>query len=306
VNIFIDYETIGERQWKETGIFDFFSSLPRKVFAGSNFSFHTPTDLANQLQTVSSIHVPNPISWADEERDLASWLGNDLQYEAFQKLYSIRERMTEYNDPVLQKDWSLLQTSDHFYYMSTKWFSDGAVHKYFNPYTSPYEAFINYMNVLSDFLIRLDFTGAALAAVPGKAAKAAGKPKIRKGKLKEEEVLTVSRKTLQDKKKKAAEAVPVSGKVAKKEKEYQKFNFDDIIGLSDRKVKLLVKHLDIETVSYAMAGSGKELRMKVEKNLGKRALKTYLEILKQIKTLHESEIKKSKRLIEKQIRLIIK
>ena len=156
VNIFIDYETIGERQWKETGIFDFFKALPKVVLSKSNFRFSTPSELTNLLQPVAQLHVPHPISWADEERDLTSWLGNELQDEAFSKLYALNERIQTLDDPAIERDWQYLQTSDHFYYMCTKWFSDGTVHKYFNPYPSPYEAFINYMNVLSDFTIRVE------------------------------------------------------------------------------------------------------------------------------------------------------
>ena len=105
---------------------------------------------------MAQLHVAHPISWADEERDLTSWLGNELQDEAFSKLYALTERIQTLDDPAIERDWQYLQTSDHFYYMCTKWFSDGTVHKYFNPYPSPYEAFINYMNVLSDFTIRVD------------------------------------------------------------------------------------------------------------------------------------------------------
>ena len=104
---------------------------------------------------MSAIHVEDPISWADEERDLTAWLGNDLQDDAFDNLYALEEMVRNSKDPEIQKDWCFLQTSDHFYYMCTKWFSDGDVHKYFNPYGSPYEAYINYMNVISDFRLRL-------------------------------------------------------------------------------------------------------------------------------------------------------
>jgi alpha-amylase/alpha-mannosidase (GH57 family) len=131
-------------------------SLPGRVFSHSNFTFNTPSELGKKLQPVSSVHVPYPISWADEERDLTAWLGNELQDEAFDKLYSIKEKVGHCDDPDIKRDWIYLQTSDHFYYMCTKWFSDGDVHKYFNPYGTPYEAFINYMNVLSDFMIRVD------------------------------------------------------------------------------------------------------------------------------------------------------
>ncbi|MEI6433521.1 MAG: glycoside hydrolase family 57 protein [Bacteroidota bacterium] len=156
VNLFIDYETIGEHQWKETGIFEFFKHLPSTVFSKSNFSFETPEILYHELQPIAAISVPHPISWADEERDLTAWFGNELQDEAFSKLYSYELKVKNCDDPDIRRDWLYLQTSNHFYYMCTKWFSSGEVHKYFNPYGSPYEAFINYMNVLSDFMIRVD------------------------------------------------------------------------------------------------------------------------------------------------------
>lgn len=155
VNLFMDYETFGEHQWKETGIFDFMRALPEKVFKYSDYQFHTPSEVVAKHNPVGVLNVPYPISWADEERDLTAWLGNELQNEAFENLYKLFERVKELDDPELWRDWLYLQTSDHFYYMCTKWFSDGDVHKYFNPYSSPYEAFINYMNILSDFRIRL-------------------------------------------------------------------------------------------------------------------------------------------------------
>ena len=144
VNLFMDYETFGEHQWEETGIFEFLKLLPKEVFSNSNFSFKTPSELSEIMQPVSAIHVPHPISWADEERDLTAWLGNELQDEAFNNLYAIEDKVIQSGDFDIIKDWRYLQTSDHFYYMCTKWFSDGDVHKYFNPYGTPYEAFINY------------------------------------------------------------------------------------------------------------------------------------------------------------------
>jgi len=155
INLFMDYETFGEHQWKETGIFDFMRALPEKVFKYSDYQFHTPSEVVAKHNPVGVLNVPYSISWADEERDLTAWLGNELQNEAFENLYKLFERVKELDDPELWRDWLYLQTSDHFYYMCTKWFSDGDVHKYFNPYSSPYEAFINYMNILSDFRIRL-------------------------------------------------------------------------------------------------------------------------------------------------------
>jgi alpha-amylase len=156
VNLFMDYETFGEHQKKSSGIFDFLAELPEKILASDELKFATPSEVIKSLQPVSPIHVPNPISWADEERDLSAWLGNELQQESFNKLYELKDRVTKCTDSEMLKDWDYLQISDHFYYMCTKFFSDGEVHKYLNPYDSPYEAFINYMNILSDFKIRLD------------------------------------------------------------------------------------------------------------------------------------------------------
>ncbi len=156
VNLFMDYETFGEHQWMDTGIFEFLKELPKAVFKRSDFTFCTPGDVAENLQPVASVNVPHPISWADEERDLTAWLGNELQEDAFNKLYELTARMDRCDDPKLCKDWRYLQASDHFYYMCTKFFSDGEVHAYFNPYESPYDAYINYMNILSDFKLRLN------------------------------------------------------------------------------------------------------------------------------------------------------
>ena len=135
-------------------------NLPKTVFAKSKFTFSTPSEIARSLQPIASIQVPYPISWADEERDLTAWLGNELQEEAYNRLYDLGDKLKMVHDPVLEKDWNYLQISDHFYYMCTKFFSDGAVHSYFNPYDTPYDAFINYMNILSDFTLRVN------AAVP--------------------------------------------------------------------------------------------------------------------------------------------
>ncbi|HZK92604.1 MAG TPA: glycoside hydrolase family 57 protein [Prolixibacteraceae bacterium] len=156
VTIFINYETFGQLQPKSSGIFDFLKKLPEAILKSGKLSFSTPSEVINDLQPVSAVHVPYPISWADEERDLSAWLGNELQKEAFDKLYQLKDRMRNCTDATMLKDWDYLQTNDHFYYMCTKFFSDGEVHKYFNPYSTPYEAFINYMNVLSDFKIRLN------------------------------------------------------------------------------------------------------------------------------------------------------
>jgi alpha-amylase len=155
INIFLDYETFGEHNWKETGIFDFLYHMPGAVLKKTPFRFMTPTEIADDLQPVSAISIPSPISWADEERDITAWLGNELQVAALDKLYSLAGKVNKCEDELIKKDWEYLQSSDHFYYMATKFFSDGAVHAYFNPYETPYDAFMNYMNVLSDFEIRL-------------------------------------------------------------------------------------------------------------------------------------------------------
>lgn len=192
VNLFMDYETYGEHQWRETGIFNFMRALPARVFSHSRFTFNTPSEISEQLQPVSAIHVEDPISWADEERDLTAWLGNDLQDDAFEKLYAMEGLVRESEDPEIHKDWGFLQSSDHFYYMCTKWFSDGDVHKYFNPYGSPYEAYINYMNVLSDLRQRLEQKLTPVMPLAGKpeagklksrAGASPGKPAVKAGKI---------------------------------------------------------------------------------------------------------------------------
>ena len=155
INLFMDYETFGEHQWAESGIFDFMRYLPGAIIESNTLRFATPSEVAAEFQPVAVLHSPYPISWADEERDVTAWLGNELQNEAFTKLYALREKVHQLNSPDLNYVWRFMQSSDHFYYMATKWFSDGDVHSYFNPYGSPYEAFVNYMNVLSDFEIQI-------------------------------------------------------------------------------------------------------------------------------------------------------
>ena len=156
VNLFMDYETFGEHQGADTGIFDFFAALPEQILKNTNFEFLTPHEAAGKHQPVAPLHVPYPISWADEERDLTACFGNELQNEAFEELYEIRPKVYALKNEDLLRDFDRLQASDHFYYMCTKLFSDGAIHQYFTPYDTPYEAFINYMNVLSDFIVRVD------------------------------------------------------------------------------------------------------------------------------------------------------
>ena len=155
VNLFMDYETFGEHQKASTGIFDFFKALPAAMLATGEVEFATVSEASKKLQPVAVLHSPHAMSWADEERDVTAWLGNDLQNEAFAKLYALAPKVKKAKNKDFEYVWHFMQNSDHFYYMATKWFSDGDVHSYFNPYGSAYEAFINYMNVLSDFDIEL-------------------------------------------------------------------------------------------------------------------------------------------------------
>ncbi len=154
VNLFMDYETFGEHQWEDTGIFEFIKHLPEE-FKKSKIGYLTPSEEA-KMNSVGEIDVPYYISWADVERDLSAWLGNEIQNSAIKELYEIEKEVKESKDEKIISDWRKLQTSDHFYYMCTKWFADGDVHKYFNPYDSPYEAFIRFMNIIQDLKIRCE------------------------------------------------------------------------------------------------------------------------------------------------------
>jgi alpha-amylase len=155
VNLFMDYETLGEHQWAETGIFEFFEQLPEQVLASGNNDFRTPSQIAAAHPPADRLDVPHMISWADTERDLSAWLGNAMQANALHELYRAEAEIKAQKNPALLTDWRKLQSSDHFYYMCTKYFADGDVHKYFNPYESPYDSYINFMNVLNNLRARL-------------------------------------------------------------------------------------------------------------------------------------------------------
>ncbi len=155
VNIFMDYESFGEHQSADSGIFEFLKALPEMLLRQPSLEILTPAQAARKHQPIAPLNVPYAISWADEERDVSAWLGNELQQEAFKNLYALEDEIRDSQNSLLQRDFRRLQASDHFYYMCTKFFSDGDVHKYFNPYDTPYEAFINYMNVLSDLTLRV-------------------------------------------------------------------------------------------------------------------------------------------------------
>ena len=155
VNLFMNLETFGELQHRDSGIFQFLEALPRFA-AEKGIEFITPSDAVAKLKPVGELTVLHPISWADEARDTSAWLGNKLQREAFDKLYSVSERVRLCDDRRLKQDWNYLQASDHLFYMSTKHMADGDMHSHFSPYETPFQAFTNYMNVLADFIVRVE------------------------------------------------------------------------------------------------------------------------------------------------------
>jgi alpha-amylase len=154
VNLFIDYETFGEHQWEDTGIFHFVERLPEEILKHPDNDFKTPCEVAAAYDAVDVVDVPHLISWADTERDLSAWLGNAMQQNAITELYRLERAVKATGEPDMLDQWRRLQTSDHFYYMCTKYFADGDVHKYFNPYDSPYDSYINFMNVLDNLRSR--------------------------------------------------------------------------------------------------------------------------------------------------------
>ena len=154
VNLFMDYETLGEHQWEDTGIFDFMAHLPEEILRHPDNDFKTPSEVIDSYDPVGIVNVPYMLSWADTERDLSAWLGNAMQSSALHELYQLESKVKASPDETILEDWRRLQTSDHFYYMCTKWFSDGDVHKYFNPYDSPYDSYINFMNVMDNLRSR--------------------------------------------------------------------------------------------------------------------------------------------------------
>ena len=154
-NLFMDYETFGEHQWAETGIFDFMRHLPAEVLRSGDNHFLTPSQVIDTYEPAGDIDVPHMISWADTERDLSAWLGNAMQSNALHELYKLEGALKEKGDPQLLADWRRISSSDHFYYMCTKYWADGDVHKYFSPYESPYDSYINFMNVLDNIQTRL-------------------------------------------------------------------------------------------------------------------------------------------------------
>lgn len=155
INLFMDYETFGEHQWHDTGIFEFFEHFVSNWLSNPANTFYTTSEAIDTHQPAGEIDMPHTVTWADAERDLTAWLGNSMQREALRHLYALEDDILRSGDVQLIGDWRKLQTSDHVYYMCTKWFTDGDVHAYFSPYESPYDAFLYFMNALRDVRYRL-------------------------------------------------------------------------------------------------------------------------------------------------------
>jgi len=154
INLFMDFETFGEHQGAETGIFDFLAAIPFEILKQRDLNFLTLSE-AIELYPARGVYSSlYPITWADTERDLTAWLGNEMQKDAAQRIYALEIFMKNKSEDI-KNIWRKLQTADHFYYMCTKWFADGDVHKYFNPYESPYVAYLNYRNILEDLYLKL-------------------------------------------------------------------------------------------------------------------------------------------------------
>lgn len=161
-NLFMDYETFGEHQWDESGIFTFLEQLPGEWLKTDGHTFMTVSEVIDNLEPVDEIDMPHTVTWADTERDLSAWLGNAMQTSAITDLYALQDTILATGDLALIEDWRRLQTSDHFYYMCTKWFNDGDIHAYFSPYANPYDAFIAFMNAYHDLRFRLTEKGVEL------------------------------------------------------------------------------------------------------------------------------------------------
>lgn len=159
INLFMDYETFGEHQWDHSGIFDFLRHFPGEFLRHEGNEFVTITEAAERFEYKDFVDVPNILTWADTERDLTAWNGNAMQQQALDTVYALKKAILVSGDQDLINDWRKLQASDHFYYMCTKWFNDGDVHAYFSPYSSPYDAFIFFMNVMHDMRYRLQERG---------------------------------------------------------------------------------------------------------------------------------------------------
>jgi alpha-amylase len=300
VNLFMDYETFGEHQWAETGIFDFMKALPGHVLKDSGFRFRTPAQLSDMLQPKAAYDVAKTISWADEERDLTAWLGNDLQKDAFKKVYEIEDTVLGMTDEGLMREWRLLQTSDHFYYMCTKWFSDGDVHKYFNPYNSPYEAYINYMNVLSDFLIRLRGKGGeakddALFAADEPLAGTEETDAVQPEKPKKPIASKTQKPSARSKATKKTAGHKTAGKTVTAPE------MDIILTASDTALRKALRGIDAFTVGVALHGTTQSIRNRVLQNLGVRVLDRFRNMVFDAGELHPREIERCRKKLLKEL-----
>lgn len=155
INLFMDFETFGEHQWRETGIFDFIDNFITIWLKDENNQFVTTSEAANIMPPVATVSMPETVTWADTERDLSAWLSNSLQKTSTEAIYALRRKILSCNDEALLKDWRLLTTSDHSYSMCTKYWNDGDVHAYFSAYASPYESYIYFINILRDLEYRI-------------------------------------------------------------------------------------------------------------------------------------------------------
>lgn len=287
VNIFLDYETFGEHQTKETGIFEFFKALPEYILNETDFRFLTPKEITEHFQPVAGLSVQHPISWADEERDITAWLGNDLQKDAFEKIYSVDRVLLE-KDINLKNVWKHLQTSDHFYYMSTKWFIGGNVHHYFNPYPGPYEAYINFMNIVADFFIRLEL--------------------LQEKNYSHQDVNLITSKTKNNKKNIKVKQNGINK--MQKSNEHRKtrtkpsiIRFDDIVKMSNQELATLLRAIPEDTIFAAIIDASENVKDKILSNITKRMLLKFENKMEQKAfNFSDEEIQKARSYILKYIK----
>lgn len=292
LNLFFRYETFGSHIKQETGIFEFLRALPAHILKETDYKFKTPSEISKKLKPVSRVYVPYPISWADEERDTSSWTGNELQTEALNKLYEVSDLMMTCKDEQIRQDWERLQTTEHVFFMCTKWFTAGDIRKEINPYENPYNAFINYMNVLSDLLIRL------------KVLEMKNNPQASDEKVDIVEVLSERVQNFADELEDTAKEW--SKKIEKKAKKMvkkgkatiQSFEFESLINQSDKKIKKLIKEVDVETWAKALDQASEEVTDKVVNNMIPKIRKEYNEAVADLKKNTKTEIKKNKKKIE--------
>lgn len=214
INLFMDYETFGEHHKADSGIFQFMEALPDAVLAHPDFSFQTPSEVLANYSPMAKVDVSQFMSWADAERDITAWVGNDMQQDASEALYALEDRVLATGNEDIIRTWTRMQTSDHFYYMCTKWFADAEVHARFTPFQSPYDAYINYMNVLADFTLVLESVEQKTTLEAPKAVTGAKSAPARKSAAPKAEAAAPTKKAGSTKKTKKTDTVPTAGKVA--------------------------------------------------------------------------------------------